>query len=55
MNINVDQQGNSKVAVIESPDIIIHDVQDAMDLMASIQYNQDCSKIMINQSNVTEQ
>lgn len=55
MNITVDQRGNSKVAIVESSDIIIQDVQDAMDLMASIQYNHECSKILINKSNITEE
>ncbi|WP_422658847.1 DUF4180 domain-containing protein [Paenibacillus sp. EC2-1] len=54
MKIFVDQQGNSKVAIVESSDMIIQDVQDAMDLMASVQYNHECFKILINKSNVTE-
>lgn len=54
MKIFVDQQGNSKVAIVESSDIIIRDVQDAMDLMASVQYNHECSKILINKLNVIE-
>ncbi|MFD0682801.1 MULTISPECIES: DUF4180 domain-containing protein [unclassified Paenibacillus] len=53
MNITIDQQGNSKVAIVESSDIIISDVQGALDLMASVRYNQDCDKIMIEKSNVT--
>ncbi|MGZ9586033.1 DUF4180 domain-containing protein [Paenibacillus marinisediminis] len=54
MNIIVDQKGTFKVAVVESSDIIIRDVQDALDLMASIKYESDCHKILINKSNVTE-
>lgn len=54
MNISVDQKGNSKVAIVESPDIVIHDVQDALDLMASINYNNDCVKILLHKSNLTE-
>ncbi|MCZ8517188.1 DUF4180 domain-containing protein [Paenibacillus filicis] len=54
MNVIIDQKGNSKVAIVESSDIIIRDVQEALDLMASIKYNNDCYKIMINKSNVTE-
>ena len=36
MDITIDQQGNSKVAIIESNDIVISKVQDALDLMASV-------------------
>ncbi|MCR8631564.1 DUF4180 domain-containing protein [Paenibacillus radicis (ex Xue et al. 2023)] len=55
MNITIDQQGNSKVAIVESSDIIISDVQGALDLMASVRYNQECDKIMIEKSNVTKE
>ena len=55
MNIFIDQNGNSKVAIVDSSDIVIHDVQDALDLMASISYhNNGCYKIMINKSNITK-
>ncbi|URN93646.1 MAG: DUF4180 domain-containing protein [Candidatus Pristimantibacillus lignocellulolyticus] len=55
MNIIIDQIGNSKVAMVDSTDIIIHVVQDALDLMASISYNNNgCNKIMIYKSNITE-
>ncbi|OMF37284.1 cytoplasmic protein [Paenibacillus sp. FSL H8-0548] len=55
MNIFIDQNGNSMVAIVDSSDIVIHDVQDALDLMASISYNNNgCNKIMINKSNITE-
>lgn len=55
MDINIDQNGDSKVAIADSADVIIHDVQDALDLMASISYNNNgCYKILINKSNITE-
>ncbi|SFL59052.1 protein of unknown function [Paenibacillus sp. 1_12] len=54
MNIHIDQQGNSKVAIIQSSDILISDVQGALDLMASVQYNHECYKILMNKSNLTE-
>ncbi|MFC0211737.1 DUF4180 domain-containing protein [Paenibacillus chartarius] len=55
MQIFVDQQGDSKVAVIESSDIVIGDVQDALDLMASVRYTSGCDKILLDKSCVTEQ
>ncbi|HBU83690.1 MULTISPECIES: DUF4180 domain-containing protein, partial [Paenibacillus] len=54
MNITIDQQGSSKVAIIESSDIIINNVQDALDLMASVNYTDDAHKILINKSNLNE-
>ncbi|SFF11633.1 protein of unknown function [Paenibacillus algorifonticola] len=54
MNITIDQLGSSKVAVIESSDVIIRDVQDALDLMASVNYNYECHKIMLQKANLTE-
>ncbi|WP_274654712.1 DUF4180 domain-containing protein [Paenibacillus humicola] len=54
MKITVDQQGQSKVAIVESADLIIRDAQDALDFMASLSYNHDCHKIIINESNVTK-
>ncbi|MDF2721492.1 MAG: hypothetical protein K0Q59_1167 [Paenibacillus sp.] len=54
MQIIVDQQGDSKVAIVESSDILIQDVQDALDLMATVSYNHECSKILLHKSNVAE-
>ncbi|MHA7578883.1 DUF4180 domain-containing protein [Paenibacillus vandeheii] len=54
MNITIDQQGSSKVALIESNGIIINNVQDALDLMASVNYTDDAHKILINKSNLNE-
>ncbi|MEV5026839.1 DUF4180 domain-containing protein [Paenibacillus sp. LPE1-1-1.1] len=54
MKIIVDQLAESKVAIIESDEIVIHDVQGALDLMASVRYHEDCYKIAINKSNITE-
>ena len=54
MIIRVDQQSESKVAIIESEEIVIGKPQDALDLMASVRYHEDCDKIAINKSNITE-
>lgn len=53
MQIQINQQGDSKVAVVTSSEIVINDVQDALDLMASLQY-EDCYKILLHKSNITE-
>src|ERR1700738_2038000 len=55
MNITIDQKSDSKVAIVESSEILIHNVQDALDLMASVNYDYECYKIMIYQSSLTEE
>lgn len=55
MDITIDQQGNSKVAIIESNDIVISEVQDALDLMASVNYLNEAYKLIIDKSNITEE
>ncbi|MCR8642852.1 DUF4180 domain-containing protein [Paenibacillus sp. N1-5-1-14] len=54
MNIRIDQQGQSKVAVIESTEIVINGVQDALDLMATVNYTDECSKLVLHKSSITE-
>jgi len=54
MNVTVDTRGNSQIAVIDSDEVLIRDVQDALDLMATIQYSHGCHKMMIRQANVID-
>ncbi|MGG1551054.1 DUF4180 domain-containing protein [Paenibacillus ferrarius] len=55
MNITVNQKGTSEVAIVESGDVLIREVQDALDLMASVRYAHDCDKIVIRKENLTEE
>jgi hypothetical protein len=54
MNVRIDERESSKVAVIESPDILINEPQDALDLMATIMHLHDCNKIVISESLITK-
>ncbi|CAM4521430.1 hypothetical protein FHS16_006317 [Paenibacillus endophyticus] len=54
MKMTVDQQGESRVAIIESDEIVIANVQDALDLMATVSYHEDCYKMLIRKSNINE-
>ncbi|PWK09603.1 DUF4180 domain-containing protein [Tumebacillus permanentifrigoris] len=54
MQVLIDQMGTSKVAIVESSDIVISDVQGALDLMASVRYTYGCEKILLNKSNLAE-
>ncbi|WP_151733854.1 DUF4180 domain-containing protein ['Paenibacillus yunnanensis' Narsing Rao et al. 2020] len=54
MEITIDQQGSSKVAVVDSAGIVLHDVQDALDLMATVRHVYDCDKMLVRQTSLTE-
>ncbi|SEN53214.1 DUF4180 domain-containing protein [Paenibacillus sp. OV219] len=55
MDITLNLSSSSKVAIIESEDVVIGSVQDALDLMATVSYNYDgCYKILIHKSAVAE-
>lgn len=55
MNIRIDQKNGSKVAIVECSEILIRNVQDALDLMATIYHIHESNKIVIHQSNITEE
>lgn len=54
MKITVDRQGDSQVAIIDSEDVLVNDVQDALDLMATVRYETECFKMLLDKSNMTE-
>lgn len=54
MNINVVKMNNQNIAVVSSDHVIINNVQDSLDLMATVRHNYDCDKVIINKKNVTE-
>lgn len=54
MQIQIDQQGQSAVAIIRSDETIIKEVQDALDLMATVRYETDCNKLLLHQSHLAE-
>lgn len=54
MQITVYEQGNSRVAVVHSPDIIFTEIQDALDLMAAVRHLHGCDKIVVNKLNICD-
>jgi len=42
------------IALITTDEIIIKDTQSALDLIATVQYETDCDKLIVNKSCVTE-
>jgi len=55
MEVRIDQQGDSKVAIVESSGIVIGDVQGALDLMASIRYQYGCDKLILRQEHLAQE
>lgn len=54
MNVRIDKKGSSEVAVVESGEVLVAEVQDALDLMATVQYQTGCFKILLRKANVSE-
>ncbi len=45
---------NKNIAYVQSEDVVITDVQSALDLMATVNYKADCSRIIIDKASVIE-
>jgi len=54
MKINTVKQNNIEIAVISSSEILIKDVQSALDFMATVQYETGCDRIILNKSAICE-
>ena len=54
MKINTIKENNIEIAVVSSSDILITDVQSALDFMATIRYDTGCDRIILNKSAICE-
>lgn len=55
MNIRIDERGASRVAIVENNgEIIIHNENDALDLMATVSYNHQCNKLLLPKAALCE-
>jgi hypothetical protein len=54
MNIEKVEIGEESIAVVRNNEILIEDIQSTLDLMATVQYEADCNRIIINKSLVNE-
>lgn len=54
MNIKVIEQNSIEIAVIDSDEILINDVQSALDLMATVQYETGSNRMVLNKSAICE-
>lgn len=55
MKIRIIEEKNSKIAVVESDDLLITDVQSALDLMTTVHYEYDCDSVIIDKKTVCEE
>ncbi|SDI08099.1 DUF4180 domain-containing protein [Desulfosporosinus hippei] len=55
MKINTVKDNNIEIAVVDCSEILITDVQSALDLMATIRYETDCDRIIIYKSAICEE
>ncbi|UUZ95316.1 DUF4180 domain-containing protein [Paenibacillus sp. P25] len=54
MKISKIEAGGEAVAVVSGDEILIEDVQSALDLMATVRYETDCDRIVIDKSMISE-
>lgn len=54
MKIEVISKNNVNVAVVSSDEVLITDVQSALDLIMTVKYETDCKNIAVNRSAVVD-
>lgn len=54
MKIDIVKRNDVDIAVVNSNEILIKDVQSALDFIATVQYESSCSRIILNKSAVCE-
>ncbi|MFH0892976.1 MAG: DUF4180 domain-containing protein [Bacteroidota bacterium] len=52
MKIHITGDDENKIAEIESEEILLKSVQDALDLMAECRYNHSCEKMILHGKNI---
>lgn len=55
MHISVIKKNNIEIAVVNSDDLLIRDVQSALDLVATVDYETGCSRMIIDKSSICEE
>ncbi len=54
MEINKIKENNVEIAVVSSDEVLITDVQSALDFMATVNYEVGCGRIILNKSAICE-
>lgn len=55
MEINKIIENKVEIALVSSDDILINDVQSALDLIATVRYETDCDRMILNKSAICEE
>ncbi len=55
MRIDTIVENNIEIAIVRSSDILIKDVQSALDLIATVGFETGCYRIVINKSSICEE
>ena len=53
MKITVVKENNTEIAVVSSNEILIKDVQSALDFIVNINYETGCNRIIVNKSAIS--
>ena len=54
MKINIIEEKNTEIAVVSSSELVITDVQSALDFMATVRYDTGCDRMILNKSALCE-
>ncbi|UWG99129.1 DUF4180 domain-containing protein [Dehalobacter sp. DCM] len=54
MKITTIQKNNKEIAVVNSDEILITDVQSALDLMATVRYETGCNNVILTKAAINE-
>ena len=54
MIISTEQKNNISVAVVESDELILTDIQSTLDFIVTIEYETGCDRIALNKSAITD-
>ncbi len=55
MEIKIVKEHNIEIAIVNSNEVLITDVQSALDFMATIEYETGCSRFIVNKSLICEE
>ncbi len=55
MEINIVKENNIQIAIVKSSELLITDVQSALDLIATLWYQTECNHIIVNKLAICEE
>ncbi|WFA07820.1 DUF4180 domain-containing protein [Tissierella sp. Yu-01] len=55
MKINTVKENNIEIAIVNSSDILITDVQSALDFIATVDYQTGCNRVVLDKSAICEE